>query len=57
MLICGVSISPELDAALHAPIKLAKAICDINRYTLAKIEHGNLEVSRVVSSDRRIPSA
>jgi class 3 adenylate cyclase/tetratricopeptide (TPR) repeat protein len=45
-----VSISPELDAALHDPIKLARAIRDINRYGLAKIDHGNntLQLHRLV---------
>ncbi|WP_156249748.1 FxSxx-COOH system tetratricopeptide repeat protein [Lentzea aerocolonigenes] len=46
----GVSISPELDAALRDPIKLAKAIRDINRYGLAKIDHGNntIQLHRLV---------
>ncbi len=45
-----VSISPELDAALREPIKLARAIRDINRYGLAKIDHGNntLQLHRLV---------
>ncbi len=45
-----VSISPELDAALRDPIKLARAIRDINRYGLAKIDHGNntLQLHRLV---------
>ncbi|MFD2416659.1 FxSxx-COOH system tetratricopeptide repeat protein [Amycolatopsis pigmentata] len=45
-----VSISPELDAALRDPIKLARAIRDINRYSLAKIDHGNntLQLHRLV---------
>lgn len=45
-----VSISPELDAALQDPIKLARAIRDINRYGLAKIDHGNntLQLHRLV---------
>lgn len=45
-----VSISTELDAALRDPIKLARAIRDINRYGLAKIDHGNntLQLHRLV---------
>ena len=45
-----VSISPELDAALREPIKLARAIRDINRYGLAKIDHGSntLQLHRLV---------
>jgi tetratricopeptide (TPR) repeat protein len=45
-----VSISPELDAALRDPIKLARAIRDINRYSLAKIDHGNntIQLHRLV---------
>ena len=48
-----VSISPELDAALWDPIKLARAIRDINRYGLAKIDHGNntLQPRRLVAFD------
>jgi tetratricopeptide (TPR) repeat protein len=45
-----VSISPELDDALRDPIKLARAIRDINRYGLAKIDHGQntLQLHRLV---------
>ncbi|MET9259895.1 FxSxx-COOH system tetratricopeptide repeat protein [Amycolatopsis sp. NPDC004079] len=45
-----VSISPELDSALREPIKLARAIRDINRYGLAKIDHGSntLQLHRLV---------
>jgi tetratricopeptide (TPR) repeat protein len=45
-----VSISPELDAALRDPIRLARAIRDINRYGLAKIDHGSntLQLHRLV---------
>ncbi|MFD5824327.1 FxSxx-COOH system tetratricopeptide repeat protein [Lentzea sp. NPDC060358] len=44
------SISPELDAALRDPIQLARAIRDINRYGLAKIDHGNntIQLHRLV---------
>ncbi|MDQ3154482.1 MAG: FxSxx-COOH system tetratricopeptide repeat protein [Actinomycetota bacterium] len=37
----GVSISPELDAALRDPMQLSRTIRDINRYGLAKIDHRN----------------
>jgi tetratricopeptide (TPR) repeat protein len=35
----GVEISPELDSALRDPMELGRAIRDINRYGLAKIDH------------------
>ncbi|MFB9682887.1 FxSxx-COOH system tetratricopeptide repeat protein [Amycolatopsis plumensis] len=35
----GVSVAPDLDAALRDPIRLARAVRDINRYGLAKIDH------------------
>jgi tetratricopeptide (TPR) repeat protein len=35
----GVSISAELDEALRDPMQLGRAIRDINRYGLAKIDH------------------
>ncbi|MEU8636960.1 FxSxx-COOH system tetratricopeptide repeat protein [Amycolatopsis sp. NPDC048633] len=35
----GVSVAPELDAALRDPIRLGRAVRDINRYGLAKIDH------------------
>lgn len=46
----GASISPELDVALRDPIQLARAIRDINRYGLAKIDHGNntIQLHRLV---------
>jgi tetratricopeptide (TPR) repeat protein len=37
----GVSISPDLDAALRDPMRLSRTIRDINRYGLAKIDHRN----------------
>jgi tetratricopeptide (TPR) repeat protein len=45
-----VSISPELDDALRNPMTLARAIRDINRYGLAKIDHGNntIQLHRLV---------
>ncbi|MCI2415858.1 FxSxx-COOH system tetratricopeptide repeat protein [Saccharopolyspora sp. K220] len=46
----GTVISPELDAALRDPIRLGRAIRDINRYGLAKIDHRNdtLQLHRLV---------
>jgi tetratricopeptide (TPR) repeat protein len=46
----GVSISPELDAALRDPMQLGRTIRDINRYGLAKIDHGQntLQLHRLV---------
>jgi hypothetical protein len=46
----GVSISPELDVTLRDPIQLARAIRDINRYGLAKIDHSNntIQLHRLV---------
>ncbi len=35
----GVPITPELDSALSDPIQLSRAIRDINRYGLAKLDH------------------
>jgi tetratricopeptide (TPR) repeat protein len=48
----GLSISPELDAALRDPIRLGRAIRDINRFGLAKIDHRNntLELHRLVQA-------
>jgi hypothetical protein len=46
----GMSISPELDAALRDPMRLSRAIRDISRYGLAKIDHRNdtLQLHRLV---------
>jgi tetratricopeptide (TPR) repeat protein len=46
----GVSISPELDVALRDPMQLGRAIRDINRYGLAKIDYRNntLQLHRLV---------
>jgi hypothetical protein len=46
----GVTIAPELDKALRDPIQLSRAIRDINRYGLAKIDHrnGTLQLHRLV---------
>ncbi|WP_155541180.1 FxSxx-COOH system tetratricopeptide repeat protein [Amycolatopsis camponoti] len=35
----GLTVSPELDTALRDPIKLSRAIRDIHRFGLAKIDH------------------
>jgi len=35
----GVSVAAELDKALRDPMRLARAVRDINRYGLAKIDH------------------
>jgi len=37
----NVSVSPELDQALRDPMQLGRAIRDISRYGLAKIDHRN----------------
>lgn len=37
----GVRIAPELDAALRDPMRLGRAIRDISRYGLAKIDYRN----------------
>lgn len=46
----GVSIQSEIDVALRDPIQLARAIRDINRYSLAKIDHGanTIQLHRLV---------
>lgn len=46
----GVTILPELDAALRDPMQLGKTIRDIRRYGLAKIDHRNntLQLHRLV---------
>ena len=46
----NAQISPELDVTLRDPIALARAIRDINRYGLAKIDHGNntIQLHRLV---------
>ncbi|WP_410670507.1 FxSxx-COOH system tetratricopeptide repeat protein [Amycolatopsis sp. cmx-4-68] len=45
-----VSIAPELDAALHNPMRLNGAIREINRYGLVKIDQGGntLQLHRLV---------
>ncbi|NUP14836.1 MAG: tetratricopeptide repeat protein [Streptomyces sp.] len=44
------SIFPELDAALNDPMKLARAIREVNRYSLARIDHrtNSIEMHRLV---------
>lgn len=46
----GTIIAPELDAALRDPMQLGRAIRDISRYGLAKIDHRNstLQLHRLV---------
>jgi tetratricopeptide (TPR) repeat protein len=45
-----ISISPALDSALREPMQLGRAIRDINRYSLAKIDHrtNTLQLHRLV---------
>jgi tetratricopeptide (TPR) repeat protein len=56
----GVSIAPELDKALRDPMRLGRAIRDIYRYGLAKIDyrHDTLQLHRLVQwvlSNRMTP--
>ncbi len=46
----GISMPAELEAALKDPMQLGRAIRDINRYSLAKIDHRNntLQLHRLV---------
>jgi tetratricopeptide (TPR) repeat protein len=46
----NAQISPELDVTLRDPIQLARAIREINRYGLAKIDHGTntIQLHRLV---------
>jgi tetratricopeptide (TPR) repeat protein len=46
----GISIAAELDSALRDPMQLGRAIRDINRYGLAKIDHRNdtIQLHRLV---------
>ncbi|MEV6619726.1 FxSxx-COOH system tetratricopeptide repeat protein [Amycolatopsis sp. NPDC051106] len=34
-----INVAPELDAALHDPIRLGRVVRDLSRYGLAKIDH------------------
>jgi tetratricopeptide (TPR) repeat protein len=54
------SIAPELDEALRDPIKFGRAVRDLNRYALAKIEHrhNTIQLHRLVQAviiDRMSP--
>ncbi len=46
------SIVPELDAALNDPMRLARAIREINRYSLARIDYrtNSIEMHRLVQA-------
>ncbi|MFE9421993.1 FxSxx-COOH system tetratricopeptide repeat protein [Kitasatospora sp. NPDC006697] len=46
------NITPELDEALNDPIRLARAIREINRYSLARIDHrtNSIEMHRLVQA-------
>lgn len=48
----GGSIVPELDHALNDPIRLARALREINRYSLARIDHrtNSVEMHRLVQA-------
>jgi hypothetical protein len=51
----GVSISTDLDAALRDPMQLGRAIRDLNRYCLAKIDYRKdaLHIHRLVQLELR----
>ncbi|UZF74617.1 FxSxx-COOH system tetratricopeptide repeat protein [Amycolatopsis mediterranei] len=56
----SISILPEIDTALRDPMKLARAIRDINRYSLAKIDHRTNSIVlhrlvQIVLRDRMTP--
>ncbi|WP_432193498.1 FxSxx-COOH system tetratricopeptide repeat protein [Streptomyces sp. bgisy027] len=48
----GGSIVPELDHALNDPIRLARALREVNRYSLARIDHrtNSVEMHRLVQA-------
>lgn len=48
----GSSIDPDLDRALNDPMRLARAIREINRYSLARIDHrtNSIEMHRLVQA-------
>ncbi|MFJ1974290.1 FxSxx-COOH system tetratricopeptide repeat protein [Streptomyces sp. NPDC087903] len=48
----GSSIDPELDRALNDPMRLARAVREINRYSLARIDHrtNSIEMHRLVQA-------
>jgi hypothetical protein len=48
----SVSVTPDLDRALHDRLRLNEAIRDINRYALARIDHRNnsIQMHRLVQA-------
>ncbi|WAZ22538.1 FxSxx-COOH system tetratricopeptide repeat protein [Streptomyces cinnabarinus] len=48
----GSTIDPELDRALNDPMRLARAVREINRYSLARIDHrtNSIEMHRLVQA-------
>ncbi|WP_217567449.1 FxSxx-COOH system tetratricopeptide repeat protein [Streptomyces sp. GbtcB7] len=48
----GSRIDPELDRALNDPMRLARAIREINRYSLARVDHrtNSIEMHRLVQA-------
>jgi hypothetical protein len=48
----GVSVEPDLDRALHDRLRLNEAIRDINRYSLARIDHriNSIQMHRLVQA-------
>ncbi|MER5433200.1 FxSxx-COOH system tetratricopeptide repeat protein [Streptomyces sp. NPDC002588] len=48
----GSRIDPDLDRALNDPMRLARAIREINRYSLARIDHrtNSIEMHRLVQA-------
>ncbi|MFD8046022.1 FxSxx-COOH system tetratricopeptide repeat protein [Streptomyces chartreusis] len=48
----GGTIVPELDHALNDPIRLARALREVNRYSLARIDHrtNSVEMHRLVQA-------
>ncbi len=48
----GSTIDPELDRALNDPMRLARAIREINRYSLARVDHrtNSIEMHRLVQA-------
>ncbi|MFE9021999.1 FxSxx-COOH system tetratricopeptide repeat protein [Streptomyces sp. NPDC007808] len=48
----GGSIDPDLDRALNDPMRLARAVREINRYSLARIDHrtNSIEMHRLVQA-------
>ncbi|MER6674495.1 FxSxx-COOH system tetratricopeptide repeat protein [Streptomyces sp. NPDC000983] len=48
----GSTIDPDLDQALNDPMRLARAVREINRYSLARIDHrtNSIEMHRLVQA-------